>query len=62
MGQIFDTAKIQAAGGEEAFKNLTGDSIESSANCCSSNILPLRGDSSGHSAGRVWSYLDLRQI
>jgi Major Facilitator Superfamily len=27
MGQIFDTAKIQAAGGEDAFKNLAGEGL-----------------------------------
>ena len=27
MGQVFDRAKIQAAGGEEAFKGLTGDGL-----------------------------------
>jgi MFS family permease len=27
MGQIFDAAKIKAAGGEEAFKHLTGDAL-----------------------------------
>ncbi len=29
MGKIFDTAKIKAAGGEEAFKALTGDALNS---------------------------------
>jgi hypothetical protein len=27
MGHIFDSAKIQASGGEDAFKNLTGDRL-----------------------------------
>ena len=27
MGHIFDSAKIQASGGEDAFKNLTGDGL-----------------------------------
>jgi hypothetical protein len=27
MGKIFDAAKIKAAGGEEAFKSLTGDAL-----------------------------------
>jgi len=27
MGQIFDQAKIKAAGGEDAFKSLTGDGM-----------------------------------
>jgi hypothetical protein len=27
MGKIFDHAKIEAAGGEEAFKELTGDKL-----------------------------------
>ena len=36
--------------------------IESGVDGCGSNVLSLRSDSSGHSVGRVWSYLDLRQV
>ena len=59
MGKIFDSKAIEAAGGEAAFKCLTGDGLER-VKGIASGFLPRCGYFAGLSADCVRHYLAAR--
>ncbi len=62
MGKIYDTTKMQVAGGQAAFDALAGVGPRPRADDCRADVLPGRGGGAGHTVDRLRPHLAARSL